>query len=142
MCQRHPSEAVSNKRCVVDFERCSTYPPAIELCSAHACANTFDNQRPFKLGNRRHDDNDGPSQRAVSIDGLSLRQELHSNFIKLIEHLEKVLGASSKPVAGPNDNDVELASVSVFQHSVERWPASLRAADTVIRVFLGDLEAA
>jgi hypothetical protein len=84
-----------SRRCAsIDIERGSTDATAIKLGSAHACTDTFDDQRPFKLGHRRDDHYDGTSQRAVGVDRFALGLELNAEVVQFIEHLEEVLGGS------------------------------------------------
>jgi hypothetical protein len=85
---------VTDDRATIDIERSSADAAAIKFGSAHACADTFDDQRPFKLCHRRDDDHNGATERAVRVDRFALGQKLDAEVVQLIENLEEVLGGS------------------------------------------------
>ena len=55
----------------------------------------------------------------LDANGLALGQELDTEFIQLVEHLEEVLGIASQAVACPYEDDIEATPMSILQHSVE-----------------------
>ena len=105
--------AVTDDRATIDIERGSTDAAAIQLGSAHACTDPFDDQRPFQLCHRRDDDHDGATERAVRVDRFALRQELDAEVVQFVENLEEVLGTPGEAVARPNQDDIEAMAVGV-----------------------------
>jgi hypothetical protein len=63
--------AVTQNGSVIQIKWTAADVSAFELCAPHAGANALDDQVAFKLGDGADDDNDGPTQRAASIDLLS-----------------------------------------------------------------------
>jgi hypothetical protein len=86
--------AISNDRNTIDIKRSSADSAAIELGSAHASSDPLDNQGTFELSDRRDNHYDRASQRAVSVDRLTLGKELDAEVVQLVEDLEKVLCGS------------------------------------------------
>jgi hypothetical protein len=110
--------AVTDDRATIDIERGSADAAAIKLGSAHARADTFDDQRPLQFGHRRDNDYDRATQGAIRVDRFALRQELDAEVVQLIEDLQEVLRTSGEAVAGPYENDIEAMAVRVRQKSV------------------------
>ena len=81
-----------------------------------------------------------PSGPPVSI-VLAEADELDSDPIEFVEHLEEVPGRPSDAVARPDQDDIEPAAAGIRHHLVQTGPAGLRTADPV-GVLLHDLIAA
>ena len=76
---------------VVQYQRSSADALAFEPCAPHAGAHSFDDQRAFELSDGADDDHDGPAQRAAGVDIFAEADELDSDPVEFVEHIEEVL---------------------------------------------------
>jgi hypothetical protein len=134
--------AIAHNRDAVDVERGSADATAIELGSAHACANAFHDQGAFELSHGRDDHHEGTSQRTVCIDCFTLRKKLDAEVVQLVEDLQEMLGAMGEAIAGPDQHDVKAMAVGVAQQSVQRRSPGFCARDSVVGELVNDLESA
>jgi hypothetical protein len=134
--------AVTDDRATIDIERGSADAAAIKLGSAHARADTFDDQRPLQFGHRRDNDYDRATQGAIRVDRFALRQELDAEVVQFVEDLEEVLGASGQAVARPDQDNVEAMAVGVLQQAVQRRTPGFGTGDPMVGVLINDLESA
>jgi len=133
--------AIAEDAFPVEYQRIAPDVAALELGSPHAGSHPLDDQVAFELRDRTDDDHDGPAQRAGRIDRFAEADELDVETVELIQDLEEVPGGAGYAIAGPYQDDIELAAAGIPHQIAEPWPAGLHAADPV-RVLLNDLVAA
>src|ERR1039457_4938096 len=75
---------------------------AVEAGAPHAGADSLDDERPFQLRDCADDDHDGAAQRPAGVDLFAEADELHSDPIEFVEHLEEVPGRASDAIARPD----------------------------------------
>jgi hypothetical protein len=95
---------------------------------------------PPQSRDRADDDHDGPAQRASGVDILSEADELDVKPVQFIQYFKVVLDRASYPVAGSDQNHIEVVTASVSHHLIESGAACLHAAEPV-RIFVEDLVA-
>jgi hypothetical protein len=68
-------------------------------------------------------------------------KQLDIETVELVQDLKEVPGGSGDAIAGPGQDDIELAAAGIPHQIAEPWPAGLHTADPV-RILLDDLIAA
>src|SRR5581483_8189446 len=126
----------------VYVERTAADMSSFELGAAHAGADALDNQVPLQLSDSRDDDDHGAAERADCVEVFAEGNELDIQAVEFIYDLEEVPGRSRQSITRPDEQDIELASPCVGQQLIKPRPLRPGAADAVVRVDLGDLEAA
>jgi len=96
----------------------STKTVPIERGTAHPGADALDNQRAFQLAHGGDDDDDRSAAWAICVNGFALGQELDTEFVQFVQHLEEVLRVASQAVASPYDDNIEATPVSVLLHPI------------------------
>ena len=87
--------------------------------SPHAGPHAFDDQAAFQLGDGADDDDHGAAQRPAGVEVLPEAEELNVQMVEFVQHFQKVPGAASQPIAGPDQHTVEAATAGVGQHLVQ-----------------------
>ena len=125
----------------VEVQRLTPDVPTFEAGSAHAGADSLDDQVALQFRDRSDDHHDSPAQRTAGVDLFAERDELDAEVVELIEDLEEVAGGAGDSIEGPDHEHIEAAMAGVAHQLVKTGAARLRAGDAVA-VFLDDLEAA
>ncbi len=79
--QRHSTASILDNLLPIDIQPRTPNLPAPQLCPAHARPDTLDDDAPLQFRHRRHDDNDRPTKRSLSVYRLALREELNPKSI-------------------------------------------------------------
>jgi len=107
--------AVPNDSLAVQVERWTADVLALKPGAPHAAAHPFDDQAPLELGDRTDDDDDGPAQRAASVDLLAEADELDIKPAQFVQHFQKMTSRASDAIASPGHHDIETSTASVGQ---------------------------
>jgi len=97
----------------------------------HVGAYPLDDQGA-EFRNYTDDDYKGAAQWAASIDLFAERDVLDADPVQLIQHFEEVLHRTSDPVAGPDQDHIELA-VRQSDGSLPAPPASWSSCSRLTR---------
>ena len=97
----------------VQYQWSSADSLTFETGTPHAGAHTLDDQAAFKLSDGADDDDDGPAQRATSVDIFSERDVLDPYSIHLIQNIEEVLHRPGDPVRCPDEHNIESAAAGI-----------------------------
>ena len=111
---------------------------AVQTGTPHAGADSFDDERPFQLGDSADDHDDGAAQRSAGVDLFPEADELDSDSVELVEHIQEVLHRPGDSVASPDQDNIEPAAAGIGHHLIEPGPLGLRAAE-LVRVLGDDL---
>jgi hypothetical protein len=123
----------------IDIEWPATDMSSFEPGPAHTCPDPLDDEIPFQLRNSPDDDDDSPAERAAGIKVFAEADELDTEMIEFIEHLEEVPDGSGDPIRSPDKNHLEAAPAGVPQQLVETRTPGFRSRDP-IGVFGDDLK--
>jgi hypothetical protein len=104
---------------------------ALQFGAAHPGAYPLDDQVPLQLGDRADDDDDGPPQRAASVDVLPEADELDLQVIEFVEYFEEVADGAGEPVRRPYQHDVKPAAARIPHQFIETRALGLGPADLV-----------
>jgi hypothetical protein len=116
---------------MIDVERAASDVSTLKPSPAHSCADPFDDQIPFQLGDRPDDDDDGPAQRAAGIQVLPEADELDAEMVEFVENLEEVPDGPGDPVRGPYQDHLEAAAAGIPQQVIETRAPGLGPRDPV-----------
>ena len=114
---------------------------AFHFCSPHAGPHAFDNKVAFEFGDGADDDDHGTAQRPAGVEILPEAEELNVQMVEFVQHFQKMPGAASQPIAGPDQHTVEAATAGVGQHLV-KTRAACPGPSNAVGVALDNLIAA
>jgi hypothetical protein len=139
--QAHTGSSIAKHTSAIDLEWSSPDVPSFKPGPAHAGPDPFDDQVALELGDGADDDHHGTAQRAPGVDILAEADELDSQVVELVQHLEEVADGASHAVEGPDQDDVETVLAGIGQQLIKPGPLRLGSGDHVA-IFMLDLVAA
>ena len=87
--------------------------PAFEPGTAHAGFHSLDDQVALEFCDRADDHGQGAAQRAACVDLFAERDELDFETAQFVEDFEEMLYRTDDPIAGPDQDDIELAAAAI-----------------------------
>ena len=138
--QGHPGATILNNLLSVNVEPSTTDLPSFKTRPPHPCTNALDDDASLQFCHCRHNDENCPTERSLSIYRFSLAQELNSKPIQFVDGLEQVLRRTRQSFARPNEQYVELVSAGIVHHPVEFGSPRPDAREPVVGVLADDLE--
>lgn len=139
--QTHAAGSIAENGRSVDIEWTAADVSAFELGAPHAGAHPLDDKISFQLGDGADDDDHGAAEWTAGIEIFPEADVLDVQPVQLVEDFEEVTSRSGQPIAGPDQDDIELSMACVAHQLVESRALCLGAADPV-GVFVDDLVAA
>jgi len=119
LAQAHTELAIAKDSFAIDIERLAPDVSAFELGAPHAGAHPLDDQVTFEFSNDTDDHDDGTAQRSSCVDLLAERDELDSESVQLVEHLQKVPGRAGDAIACPYQDDIETSSAGIAHQIIQ-----------------------
>src|SRR5688500_1908629 len=117
----------------------TTAPEAPPLCpcARKSCVNPLLNPGPLELRDRAEHAGDEPTARRAGVDPFAERDEGDAARLPLVEQQDEVTQVASEAIKAPAEDRLHFVPARVRRQLVERWPAVLRPAATVIDVLDG-----
>jgi hypothetical protein len=138
--QRHAGTAILDDLRTIQVEPRTPDLAALQPCPTHACPNSFDDQTSFQFGDGADDHDDCSTKRSIGVDCFTLTEELNSESVQFVEHLQEMLRGTRQPVARPHDHHIESMSAGIVHHPVESRSPRPRTAISVVGILADDLE--
>ena len=70
--------------------------------------------------------------RCRSIDPLTHRDERDTQYLEFVQHRDKVAEVATKAIQSAAHHHIELSTLRIRDHLIQRRPTILRAADTAV----------
>ena len=105
--------AISADRFTIESKWHAPDVPAFEPGTAHAGFHSLDDQITLEFCDRSDDHDQGAAQRAACVDLFAERDELDCETAQFVEDFEEMLYRTGDPIAGPDQDDIELAAAAI-----------------------------
>jgi hypothetical protein len=106
-----------------------------------ASGHPFSDQVALELGHRTQRVEEEPTGRCGSVDALVEHHQVHAKSLELRGQRREVPHGAGKPVELSHGHHVEATASGIGEELVERRPAVPGAADAMVDILCGDLEA-
>ena len=122
----------------VDIERPAPNMTPFQASAPHARAHPLNNKVAFEFGDGPDDDNDGPSERATSVDVFPEADELDAEPVQFVQCFQQVAYRPRQAVESPDQDHIKLPAAGVGHELVQAGALTLHPADA-IGVLVDDL---